>query len=52
MPDCVLVLKIEVGRIHLNKIIDRYGRESKRAVRYSQKLDKLIVELQARKVPA
>lgn len=48
MPDFILNLKIKIGKDRLIDLAAKYGREDRRVLRYSQKLDKLIVEIQER----
>jgi len=50
MPESMLILKIELGRIRLQELVKRYGREDKRVLKYSQRLDNLIVELMQRRL--
>ncbi|MFZ5688640.1 MAG: aspartyl-phosphate phosphatase Spo0E family protein [Bacillota bacterium] len=46
----MLILKIELGKIRLNDLAKRYGRNDRRVLKYSQKLDNLIAELMRRRM--
>lgn len=50
MPESMLILKIELGKMRLRELAERYGREDRRVLKYSQKLDNLIAELMQRRL--
>lgn len=45
-----LYLRVAMGRERLEELADRYGREDPRVLAQSRRLDKLVVELQRRRM--
>lgn len=50
MPENLLLLRIAVAKDRLVDLAHKYGRNDPRVVRYSQKLDKLILEVMRRRL--
>ena len=44
-----LHLQVEIGKLRLIELAKKYGRQDPRVLRESQRLDRLIVELQRRR---